>query len=103
MKIKEWYQSFETLVFKFFDKIAETKVGEWLGEGTKWGWLIIAFILGCLSDSFYCCSLVGGTAIIAYGAHIGNMWKLRGSYLLCVLMLLFTFAGYGLVELLTEK
>lgn len=102
-KIKEWYQSFETWVFKVFDKIADTAVGEWLGEGTKWGWLIFGFILGVFSDSFYCASLVGGTAIIAYVASIGKEWKLKGSLLLCAMIIVLALASYGLADLLTEK
>ena len=76
---------------------------EWFKTDTKWGWLVLALVLGFFSDSFYCASLVGGTATIAYVASIGKEWKLRGSYLICALILALTFAGYGLVELLTEK
>lgn len=103
MKIIDWYYSFESWLFRVFDKIADTVVGRWLGEGTKWGWLIFGFILGLMSDSFYCSSLVGGTAIIAYVASIGKEWKLKGSFLLCALIIVLAMAGYGLVELLTEK
>lgn len=70
---------------------------------TRWGWLVFGFILGFFSDSFYCASLVGGTAIIAYVASIHQEWKLRGSYLLCALIIVLAMAGYGLVDLLTEK
>ena len=75
---------------------------DWIKQDSRWAWLVFALILGFFSDSFYCSSLVGGTAIIAYAANINKEWKIRGSYLLCVLMLLLAFAGYGLVELLTE-
>lgn len=70
---------------------------------TRWAWLVLAFLLGFFSDGIYCTGLVGGTAIIAYVASINKEWKLRGSYLLCVLILLLAFAGYGLVEFLTEN
>lgn len=70
---------------------------------TRWAWLVLAFVLGFFSDSFYCASLVGGTAIIAYFASIHNEWRAKGSYLICALILALAFAGYGLVELLTEK
>jgi hypothetical protein len=76
---------------------------DWFKQDTRWAWLLLALILGLFSDSFYCASLVGGTAIIAYVAGINKEWKLRGSYLICVLILVLAFAGYGLVELLTEK
>ena len=103
MKIIDWYYSFESWLFRVFDMIADTAVGRWLGEGTKWGWLILGFILGLMSDSFYCSSLVGGTAIIAYVASIGKEWKLKGSLLLCALIIVLAMAGYGLADLLTEK
>ena len=70
MKIIDWYHSFESFMFRIFDNIADTVVGRWLGEGTKWGWLLLGFILGLMSDSFYCSSLVGGTAIIC-----GEYWQ----------------------------
>lgn len=70
---------------------------------TRWAWLVLAFVLGFFSDSFYCASLVGGTAIIAYFASIHKEWRAKGSYLICALILVLAFAGYGLVELLTEK
>lgn len=102
-KILDFFKKVEAWIFRLFDKIADTAVGEWLGEDTKWAWLVFGFILGFFSDSFYCASLVGGTAIIAYVARIGKEWKLKGSYLICALILALAFAGYGLVELLTEK
>ena len=101
--ILDFFKKVEAWIFRLFDKIADTAVGEWLNEGTKWGWLIFGFILGVFSDSFYCSSLVGGTAIIAYVASIGKEWKLKGSFLLCALIIVLAMAGYGLVELLTEK
>ena len=70
---------------------------------TRWAWLVLAFVLGFFSDSFYCASLVGGTAIIAYVASIGKEWKLKGSYLIVALILALAMGGYGLVELLTEN
>ena len=70
---------------------------------TRWAWLVLAFVLGFFSDSFYCASLVGGTATIAYFASIHKEWRAKGSYLVVALILVLAFAGYGLVELLTEK
>ena len=102
-KIIEFFKKIEAWIFRLFDKIADTAVGEWLGEGTRWAWLIFGFILGVFSDSFYCSSLVGGTAIIAYVASIGKEWKLKGSLLLCALIIVLALAGYGLADLLTEK
>lgn len=102
-KVIEWYKSFEAWCFKLFDKIADTAVGEWFGEGARWAWMLLGFILGFMSDSIYCASLVGGTAIIAYVASIGKEWKLKGSFLLCALIIVLALAGYGLADLLTEK
>ena len=76
---------------------------EWFTTDTKWGWLVLALVLGFFSDSFYCSSLVGGTAIIASIASIGKEWRLKGSYLICALILILAMGGYGLVELLTEN
>lgn len=101
--ILDFFKKVEAWIFRLFDKIADTAVGEWLGEGTKWGWLIFGFILGGFSDSFYCSSLVGGTAIIAYFASIHKEWRAKGSYLVVALILVLAMAGYGLVDLLTEK
>ena len=101
--ILDFFKKIEAWIFRLFDKIADTAVGEWLGEGTKWGWLIFGFILGVFSDSFYCASLVGGTAIIAYFSSIHKEWRAKGSYLVVALILALAFAGYGLVELLTEQ
>ena len=70
---------------------------------TRWAWLVLAFVLGFFSDSFYCASLVGGTAIIAYFAFIHNEWRAKGSYLICALIIVLAMVGYGLVELVTEK
>ena len=76
---------------------------EYFKTETRWAWLVLAFVLGFFSDSFYCASLVGGTAIIAYFASIHNEWRVKGSYLICALILALAFAGYGIVELLTEN
>lgn len=101
-KIKDFFKAVEAKIFQFFDWVSET-IGQWLGEDTKWAWLVLGFVLGFFSDSFYCASLVGGTAIIAYVASIGKEWKLKGSYIICLLILAIAFAGWGLAELLTEK
>ena len=45
---------------------------DWFKQDTRWAWLLLALILGLFSDSFYCASLVGGTAIIAYVAGINK-------------------------------
>ena len=101
--IIEFFKKIEAWIFRLFDKIADTAVCQWLSEDTKWAWLIFGFILGAFSDSFYCASLVGGTAIIAYFASIHKEWKLKGSLLLCALIIVLAMAGYGLADLLTEK
>lgn len=79
------------------------KIIEYSETETRWAWLALALVLGFFSDSFYCASLVGGTAIIAYFASIHKEWKIKGSYLLCALMLALALGGYGLIEMLTEK
>lgn len=102
-KIKDFFEHIKTWLSNAFNKVADSVIGKWLVENTKWGWLVFGFILGVFSDSFYCSSLVGGTAIIAYVASIRKEWKLKGSYLLCALIIILAMVGYGLVELLTKK
>lgn len=79
------------------------KILDFFKTETRWAWLVLALVLGFFSDSFYCSSLVGGITIIAYFSSIHKEWRAKGSYLVVALILVLAFAGYGLVELLTEK
>ena len=102
-KIKDILKKIEAWIFRLFYKIADTAVGEWLGEGTRWAWMIIGLVVGLSSCNWYNACHSGVITAIFYVVYDRIEYKRDHSLWTMILTFLCSVAGQGIIQLLTEK
>ena len=102
-KIIDWYHSFEAWTFRVFDKIADSIVGRWLGEGGRWAWMIFGLVVGLSSCNWYNACHSGAITAITYVLYYRCEYKRDHSWTTMILVFLCSVIGQGIVWLLTEK
>lgn len=102
-KIKDILKKIEAWIFRLFDKIANTAVVEWLGEGTRWAWMLIGLVVGLSSCNWYNACHSGVIAAIFYVVYFRIEYKRDHSWWTMILTFLCSVAGQGIIQLLTER
>lgn len=101
--IIDFFKKIEAWIFRLFDKIADTAVGEWLGEGTRWAWMIIGLVVGLSSCNWYNACHSGVIAAIFYVVYYRIEYKRDHSWWTMILTFLCSVAGQGIIQILTEQ
>lgn len=102
-KIIDFFKKIEAWFFRLFDKIADTAVGEWLGEGTRWAWMLIGLVVGLSSCNWYNACHSGVITAIFYVVYDRIEYKRDHSWWTFILTFLCSVAGQGLIQILTER
>lgn len=102
-KIIDFFKKIEAWIFRLFDRIANSAVGEWLGEGTRWAWMMIGLVVGLSSCNWYNACHSGIITAIFYVVYYRIEYKRDHSWWTFILTFLCSVAGQGLIQILTEK
>lgn len=78
-------------------------IGSFVKRETRWAWMIFGLVVGLSSCNWYNAAHSGVIMSILYVVYFRVEYKKDHSWITTGLVLLCSFAGFGIIKLLTQK